>query len=333
MMIRPPLRDVAARAGVSEATVSRVLNGRAGVAPTTEATVHSALNELGFGDWARGQGAKHSVIGIVCGDLVNPIFPTMIHHLGQRLARKGFLTSISLTDVDLIPEPRCIAELTRSEVDGIVFIGGHHAEVGADLGRYEALISRRIPFVLVNGARTDLPVPHVYCDEEAGGRAATSHLVAMGHRAVGCITGPERFVPTVRLTDGYRSALAAAGIKPRPTWTARTAFTVEGGRAGAERLLDAGCTGFVCANDLMAIGASSAAASRGRRDVGIVGYDGTDLTGFSRPAFSTMRQPYEDMARLVVDAVVADINGSHEYRGHFEFEPTLLVRSAAPATT
>ncbi len=335
---RPRLRDVAELAGVSEPTVSRVLNGRSNVAASTRDKVMAAVNQLGFDAPATAPSQRRGVIGVVCGEFLNPVFPTHVHHISTELGRRGYLTNIVVTDPHLASEERCIAELTTSRVDGAVFIGGRHAEIGGDLEHYRDLARRGVPMVFVNGADTGLDVPHVYCDERAGAYKATMHLAELGHTRIGCALGYPKVIPTTRMMAGYRDALAECGLVEPDDAVLDIGFTLEGGRVGAAKLMANGITGIVCGNDLIALGAVRAAAtSNGAgRDVAVVGYDGTEFTAQTAPPLTTLRQPFEDIAVHVALAIISELDGSRRFRDHYVFEPELVARastrtSAVPA--
>ncbi len=329
-MPRPPLKLVAELADVSEPTVSRVLNGREGVSEATRARVIEALRSLGYDEAPEPQPVRRQVVGIVCGEFLNPVFSTLVHHISTELGRRGYLSSVAVTDRDLVPEERCIRELASHGVDGMVFMGGRHSEFGGDLGHYRRLHADGTPFVFVNGTATDLPVPHVRCDECAGARKAVSHLIQLGHTRIGCLLGSSRYIPTVRFVDGYRETMAAHGLTEPADAIAEVPFTLEGGRAGATRLIDQGITAMIAGNDLMALGAILAGRARGI-EISVVGYDGTDMTMFTDPPLTTLRQPFEDMAQLVGEAIVSEIEGNERFRDHFVFEPQLLARNTTQA--
>lgn len=325
-MERPPLKQVASLAGVSEPTVSRVLNGREGVRASTRERVISALQSLGFDQVPEPRPARRGVIGLVCGEFLNPVFATFVHHVSTELARRGSLTSIVVTDRDLAPEERCARELEQTGVDGVVFIAGHHAEVDGDLAVYRRLHADGTPIVLVNGTATDLDVPHVRCDERAGACQAVTHLIKLGHTRIGCLLGSSRYIPTARFIAGYRETMARHGLPEPDGAIVETAFTLEGGRAGATRLLDNGITAMIAGNDLMALGAVLASKVRNEPPVSVVGYDGTDMTQTTDPPLTTLRQPFEDMAQLIVDAVLSEVDGTRRFRDHYVFEPQLVAR-------
>lgn len=329
VMARPPLKDVSALAGVSEPTVSRVLNGRVGVAEHTRRRVVDALAQLGFEEIPEPRSERRHVVGLITGEFLNPVFGAYAHYLATELARKGYLTTIAVTEPSVVPEERCIAELTRNGVDAIVFIGGHHARVDSDCSHYDRLVTDGTPVVLVNGRDTGIDVPHVRCDEEIGARKAVEHLIGLGHTEIGCVVGPALYVPTRRLVSGYRDTLAERHLSEPPGAVAEVPFTLEGGRAGAIRLLETGLTAVIASNDLMALGAISASRSLDR-DLAVVGYDGTEFTALSNPPLTTLRQPFEEMTRMITDAVIDEIHGGHHFRDQFVFEPDLVVRESAP---
>ena len=207
-----------------------------------------------------------------------------------------------------------------------------HAVVGGRREHYRRLAADGLPMVFVNGARTDIGVPHVRCDERAGAQKGVAHLAKFGHQRIGCLLGTARHVPTQRFVDGYRATLTQFGLDEPPDAIVHTTFSLEGGRAGAVRLLDQGITALIAGNDLMALGAIQAATARGLTVPGglsVVGYDGTDLTSLTDPPLTTLRQPFEEMAQLIVDAILAEIAGSDSHRDQYVFEPELLARRSS----
>src|SRR5690606_17809158 len=227
-------------------------------------------------------------------------------------------------------------------------------EIDGELDHYRRLHAEGTPIVLVNGATTDIDVPHVRCDEGAGARQAVSHLSQLGPTRhgcplgtprsapairfiagdrgplaptrIGCLLGSSRYVPTMRFIEGYRETIAAHGLTEPDDAIVETAFTLEGGRAGATRLLDNGVTAMIAGNDLMALGAVLASKVRNEPAVSVVGYDGTDMTQMTDPPLTTLRQPSEDMAQLIVDAVLSELDGTRRFRDHYVFEPQLVAR-------
>ncbi len=331
-MSRPPLRQVAELAGVSEPTVSRVLNGRIGVATATRQRVIDALSTLGF-DAVPPQRRNHeNVIGIASGDFDNPVFPTFVATMAGLLARKGYLTMIAVSDEDLATEQRYVDEWISCDIGGAVFIGGNQAIVDGSLANYNRLVDAGIPVAFLNGIDTGLPAPHIWCDEGVGARKAIDHLVSLGHSRIGCVLGPSRYIPTTRFIAGYHEAMAAHGLTADDDAIVAAPFTLEGGRAGATRLIRRGITAVITGNDLMALGALAAAKTAGVESTfSAVGYDGTDFSSLTSPALTTLRQPFQEMADLLVDTLTDQIENVSPAHEAYVFEPDLVVRNSTHA--
>ena len=168
-------------------------------------------------------------------------------------------------------EDEYVEMLLDRQVSGIVFVSGLHADTTADPERYRKLVARKLPIVLINGFVGGIEAPFISCDDRAAGELAVSHLVALGHRRIGLISGPERFLPVQRKLAGFRATmtrLLGCHRTELDSLVALSLFGVEGGAAAAGRLLDRGVTGIVCGSDLMALGAIREARSRGLQRAG-----------------------------------------------------------------
>ena len=186
----------------------------------------------------------------------------------------------------------------------------------------------------VNGYQPNLPAPFVSCDDREAGELAVAHLVALGHRRIGLITGPGRFVPVQRKVAGFKAAmkrLVGLADAELDELAELSLFGVEGGEVAAARLLDRGVTGLVCGSDLMALGAIRAARQRGLSvptDLSVVGYDDSPLMAFTDPPLTTMRQPVTAMAVAAVRALVDEIHGHAAPHSEYIFRPELVVRGS-----
>ena len=328
--MRARLADIAAQAGVSEATVSRVLNGRPGVADATRQAVLTALDVLGYERPSRLRRRSAGLVGLVVPELTNPIFPAFVQVIETALARHGYTPVLCTQTPGGVHEDDYTELLLDGSVSGIVFVSGVHADTLADHRRYRQLVERGLPLVLVNGHADDVDAPSVSCDDHAAGALAVRHLVDLGHTRIGLAVGPDRFVPAIRKAAGFREAMASLVGAGEPC-IERSLFTVEGGQAAAARLVDQGCTAVVCGSDLMALGAVRAVRSRGLRvpqDVSVVGYDDSVLMAFTDPPLTTLRQPVQDMGEAAVRALVDEICGQPAPRAEYVFRPELVVRGS-----
>jgi alanine racemase len=202
---RARLADIAVKAGVSEATVSRVLNGRPGVAEDTRQAVLTALDVLGFERPARLQRRSAGLVGLVMPELINPIFPAFAQVIEAALSQHGYTPVLCTQSPSGATEDEYVEMLLERGVSGIIFVSGLHADTGADHLRYQALVERRLPVVFVNGWLPGVDAPFVSADEQVAMDLAVSHLVALGHRRIGFASGPERFLVVQRKLAGYRT--------------------------------------------------------------------------------------------------------------------------------
>ncbi|MDG4822766.1 LacI family DNA-binding transcriptional regulator [Asanoa sp. WMMD1127] len=332
--MRARLSDIALRAGVSEATVSRVLNDKPGVSPDTRETVLAALDALGFERPARLRRRSAGLVGLVVPELNNPIFPEFAQTIESALAQRGYTPVLCTQTPGGVTEDEYVEILLDRQVSGIVFVSGLHADATGDHERYRRLVARELPIVLVNGYVDGLPAPFVSPDEAAAAELAVSYLTSLGHRRIGLISGPDRFLPVRRKIAGYRAAmrtLVGCADHELDGLISLSLFGVEGGEAATHRLLDAGVTGIVCGSDMMALGAIRSARRRGLtvpEDLSVVGYDGSPLMAFTDPPLTTIRQPVEAMAVAAVRALVDEIEGYAAPHSEYLFRPELVVRSS-----
>ncbi len=333
--MRARLADIAAQAGVSEATVSRVLNDKPGVAAETRQAVLTALDVLGYERPARlRRKPSAGLVGLITPELENPIFPMFAQAIESMLAQHGYTPVLCTQTPGGVTEDEYVEMLLERSVAGIIFVNGLHADTTADPERYRRLVARRLPIVLVNGYVEGIEAPFISPDEAVAAELAVAHLASLGHRRIGLISGPERYLLVQRKLMGWRRAMTELlGADPTEldSLVSLSLFGVEGGAAAAGRLLDRGVTGIVCGSDLMALGAIRAARQRGLvvpRDVSVVGYDDSPLIAFTDPPLTTVRQPVQAMASAAVRALLDEIRGQPAPRSEFVFPPELVVRAS-----
>jgi LacI family repressor for deo operon, udp, cdd, tsx, nupC, and nupG len=325
------LAEVAKKAGVSEATVSRVLNGRNGVSEATRASVLTALDVLGYERPTKLRGERGRLVGLVLPELQNPIFPALAEVVTASLAQRGFTPALCARTIGGVPERDYIEMLLDHQVSGVVFAGGSYALADAEHGHYRALTDRRMPVVMVNAGVDDLGFPHISTDDAVAVEQAYGHLKSLGHERIGMVMGPEDHVPSRRKL----AALAQiAGLRSDSWFVERTNFSMESARLAAARLIERGVTGMICASDVLALGSIRAARRLGLevpRDVSVVGFDDSALMTCTDPPLTTVRQPIETMGQAAVDMLVNQIEGSGVAPDELLFEPELVVRgSTAP---
>src|SRR5271156_3254241 len=185
------LVEVARKVGVSEATVSRVLNGKPGVSEATRQAVLTALDVLGYERPTQLRGERARLIGLVLPELQNPIFPALAEVIGGALAQRGFTPVLCTRTAGGLSEADYVEMLLEQHASGVVFAGGHFAEVAAPHDHYRLLRRRGVPVVLINAAIDSLDFPCVATDDFAAASQAFGHLAALGHERIGLLLGPE----------------------------------------------------------------------------------------------------------------------------------------------
>ncbi|SEG10680.1 DNA-binding transcriptional regulator, LacI/PurR family [Thermomonospora echinospora] len=336
MAVTMRLADIANHAGVSEATVSRVLNGKPGVAPATRQAVLTALDVLGYERPARLRQQRAGLIGLIVPELTNPIFPAFAQVIENALALAGYTAVLCTQTPGGITEDDYTELLMERGVSGIIFVNGLHADSRSDRARYMRLIDRGLPIVLINGYRSDITAPYISNDDTASLEMAVGHLASLGHRRIGLAVGQERFVPSIRKTEGFRKGMAEhLRMTDVDDLIVNTLFTVEGGQAAAQELIDRGCTAICCGSDIIAIGAIRGARQRHLRvpeDVSVVGFDDSPMTAYLDPPLTTVRQPVREMGLAAVGSLLEEIGGTKAPRTELLYRPELVVRrSTAPA--
>ena len=328
------LADIAAEAGVSEATVSRVLNDKTGVSETARQSVLVALDLLGYERPTRLRRRSSGLVGVVVPELENPIFPAFAQVIDDALSSRRYTPVLCTQSPGGISEDEYVESLLDHGVAGILFVSGRHADRAADHERYRALIARGLPVVFVNGFAPDLDAPFLSTDDHEAMTQSVSHLVQLGHTRIGLANGPSRYVPALRKREGFVAAMERSlGLSAAESegWIEEALYTLEGGAAATRKLLDRGATAVVCGSDPMALGAVRAVREAGLRvpeDVSVIGFDDSRLTQFFDPPLTTVRQPVQTMGLAAVAALADAIEGepspSHEYL----FRPELVLRSS-----
>lgn len=331
--MRIKLQDAASRAGVSEATVSRVINGKTGVSAATKASVVRVLADLGYDPPSLRDETRLGSIGLIVPELGNPVFPAFAQAIESRLLANGYVSILGCAGGAGASEDDYVETMLAQGVAGLIIVSGRHADISGDHSIYADLFDDGTPLVLINGRVEPSQIPSVSSDDTAAAISAYEHLHALGHERIGLLTGPVSYVPVRRKLDGFRAAAQRAGVGIRQTnrRVAETMFSVEGGSMGADLLLAEGVTGIVAASDIMALGAILMCRQQGFEvpaDVSIVGYDDTDLMRFTDPPLTTVRQPVEKIAEHATAVLLAQITGQRFERREYLVRGDLIGRSS-----
>src|SRR6204780_2130962 len=218
-MTRTPARrlaEVAQKVGVSEATVSRVLNGKTGVADRTREAVLTALDVLGYERPTQLRGERARLVGLVLPKLQNPIFPALAEFIGGALAQRGFTPVLCTRTAGGLSESDYVDMLLDQHASGVVFAGGHFAQLAAPHDHYRLLRQRGIPVVLINAAIDNLDFPCVATDDAVAAVQAFRHLASLGHERIGLLVGPEDHMPSRRKLASFNEQVQQAGLTEEP---------------------------------------------------------------------------------------------------------------------
>ncbi|MFR9722142.1 LacI family DNA-binding transcriptional regulator [Streptomyces sp. MS19] len=327
------ISQVAEFAGVSEATVRRVLNGAADVRPRTRDAVLTALDVHGFERPARFRPDHAPLVGLVIPDLLNPVFPLFTQALATALNTHDLIPVLCNRSPDGGPDVHSIDQLMRQRAAGLIFVAASYADIGEERGKG---LRDGTPMVLINAADENLGLAQVNVDDALAAEQALVHLAALGHTRIGLVLGPVGHVPSALKLRGYaqffgRKGLAAEDWRPL---VSHTIFSMEGGATVLPRLLDQGATAVVCASDALAIGVIRAARRRGLRvpdDLSVIGFDDSPFLAAIDPPLTTSRQPVAAMASAAVAALVAQIQGHAPSPDSMLFEPELILRGSTAA--
>jgi DNA-binding LacI/PurR family transcriptional regulator len=323
------IRDVAARAGVSIATVSRAVNRIPSVDPELAKRVWKAIEEVGYlpNTQARAlvSGRSH-MLGLIVSEITNPFFPELIQEFENLAVAQGYEVLIGTTNYDPARTESLMRRLLQRNVDGVAVM-----TFGVEEELVKQLVEREFPLVFVD-AGPELPnIRLVQVDYGEGIRQAVQHLAALGHRSIAFISGPlAQRSPRAR-RDAFLKAMKELGLKVPQEHMAEGTHTMEGGIAAMERLLTLGTlpTAVLCSNDMTAIGALHAlyrTTHRVPNDISVVGFDDIHLAQFVLPPLTTVQMSCRLLATAAVEALRAGIESEHPKRGQKTWTiPTQLV--------
>jgi LacI family transcriptional regulator len=331
---RTTLAAIAAEAGVSLPTVSKVVNGRRDVAPAPRALVERLLDEHHY---ARAGARRHRSAGLV--DLVfNGLDSPWAVEILRGVEEWGTVHSTAVV-VSAVRHGNArpaswTSTLASHDTDGVILVTSELTG-----SQFEQLRDADIPLVVVDPVNPPPPdLPSVGATNWAGGLAATDHLLGLGHRRVGAIAGPGDHLCSRARTDGYRSALERAGISFDPALVRNGDFEHEGGFTRGGELLDLSepPTAIFAGSDQQAFGLYEAARQRGLRvpqDLSVVGFDDLPVTRWVSPPLTTVRQPLSEMGRAAAQMLGDLITGVPLRTTRVELSTELIVResTAAPA--
>ena len=328
---RTSMADIAAHAGVSTATVSRVFNGVGQVSDETRRKVLTAIDELGYDRPAPERTPDTPTIGVIVPGLTNPIFAAFAHHLQEEVARAGGIAMIRSQTPGATSEFDHLSSLLEHRVSGLIFVSGRHADLLADLGPYHEVVARSIPLVTINGARAEIPAPDFSTDDTLGIRAAVTHLHELGHSRIALLTGRTHIVPALRKAEAFTQVMEEL-VGDRSPIIEETFYTYEAAAAHTNGLIERGVTAIVTGSDLQALGAIRTITSLGLsvpEDISVIGFDDSFLMSHLSPGLTTVHQPVPAIVAAAVRNLFEALATPDYTPEHadYVFSPDLVVRA------
>ncbi|MGW9585172.1 LacI family DNA-binding transcriptional regulator [Microbacterium sp. NPDC055455] len=328
---RVTLKEIAAQTGVSLTTISKVLNGGSDVSSTTRALVEEQLHASGYR--RRKSRQRRDYIEVVLHELEGEWALGILEGVRESAAAAGMAVSLSVSGDRRAPGPEWLDSVVRRAPSGIILL---FAGIPAD--GQERLSARGIPFVVIDPAGDpDADLPSVGSANWSGGLAATRHLLELGHRRIAAITGPESVMCALARLDGYRAAMASAGVTIPPGWIRFGDFRRQGGEDHAAELLRLPDrpTAIFAGNDAQALGVLHAASALGLsvpRDLSVVGYDDLAIAELAHPRLTTVHQPLREMAEQATRLLLQLLDGPRPEVTRIELATSLVVRDSTAAS-
>lgn len=303
------LEEVGQLAGVSRSTVSRVINGHPSVSDEVRERVWKVIRETGYQPHAAARSLvtrRTQIIGVIIPEsvarlFVDPFFPLLLGGITTTCNTRGYHLMLSLFNGPAKPEELYRRLVHSGHLDGVVV-----ASARIDDPLVCRLLQDEMPFILV-GRHVDDRVRYVDADNVGGARMAVEHLIRLGHRRIGTITGPLATPAGADRLIGYKRALEASRIAVEEDLVIEGDFTKGSGATGMQQLLPARPSAVFCASDSMAIGALETIREAGLRvpdDIALVGFDDVPVATAVEPALTTVRQPIEGLGTMAADLLL-----------------------------
>ncbi len=324
--------DVSQQAGVSLATVSRVINKNSNVSEKTRQKVLAAMAELGYRPNTIAQSLASNVsnsVGVLVSQLDGPYYGPMMVEIEAALRAQNKHVIIAVGHSDAAVEQDSVEFLQSRGCDALIL------DVEALSDEYLIELSKGpLPIVLINRYIQAIEPHCIYLNNELGGYLATRHLIDLGHQHIAYISGPHNKHDAMERLVGHRRALAESSLHFDPALCIEGNYKEEGGELGMLALLSGGgkFSAVVCANDQMASGAISVCLERGLRipaDLSVVGYDNIPFAKYIAPKLTTVNNPIHEMGKMAAFWVLRHVYQDEESQVANVFEPELVVRGSA----
>jgi LacI family transcriptional regulator len=325
------IAEIARRANVSTATVSRTLNQSGPVKATTARKVWRAVTALNYYPNSHARtlvSGRSRLIGLIVSDLTNPFFPELIRTFEDLASQKQYDLLLTSTDYDTSRMTTCLRRMLERKVDGVAMMTSE-----MDMSLIKELSKRSVPIVFMDVGQMGPRMSHVSIDYGNGIRQAVEHVVELGHRNIGFITGPLDLHSARTRRQAFVDGMRHHRIALERRLVREGTHTAEGGEKAMRELLKLAKvpTAVVCSNDWTAIGALHAIQASGLRvpeDVSLVGFDDIPLTSYTTPTLTTIRMSAKDVGATAFQALFSLIGEEHLEGDVYQVPTRLVVRES-----
>jgi DNA-binding LacI/PurR family transcriptional regulator len=323
--------EIARKAHVSTATVSRTLNQSGAVLPETARKVWRVATQLNYYPNSHARAlvsGRSKLLGLIVSDITNPFFPELVHSFEALATQHQYDLILTSTGYQTARMTGCVRRMLERKVDGVAIMTSE-----MDLGLIKELARRGVPLVFLDVGRIGPRMSHVLIDYSHGVRQSVDHLVALGHQRIAFITGPLDLQSARTRRQAFLDGLRAHRMKPDPKLIREGTHTAEGGQHAMEALLRSSkrATAVVCSNDWTAIGALHAIDAAGLRvpeDVSVVGFDDIPLSRYTRPPLTSVRMSAGDVGATAFDALFRLVGGERLEGEVYQVPTNLVIRAS-----
>ncbi|MGH7118659.1 MAG: LacI family DNA-binding transcriptional regulator [Acetobacteraceae bacterium] len=334
------MKEVAERAGVSTATVSRALSRPDQVVPAVRKRIEAVVRDLGYAVNAAARSLRRNdtrMVLVVVPDIGNPFFSKLLKGIEQQASEMGYSVLIGDTERSTARVELYAQQLDARRADGLILLNGRSPSFAGfrmTRGAGAHLAAPRYPIVVVSERIPGARLPTVGVDNVAAAKEAVLHLADLGHRRIAHIGGPKGNILTRERRHGYCAALVQRGLPVDPDWVVLGDFSITSGRRSARMLLQRRVppTAIFCANDEMAMGAIAELKASGLavpQDVSVVGFDDIEFAEIFDPPITTVRQPRYAMGQIAMSLIGRALRGEVVAAEEVILASELIVRSSS----
>jgi len=326
------IAEIARRANVSTATVSRTLNQSGPVKAATARKVWRAVTELNYVPNSHARtlvSGRSRIIGVIVSDITNPFFPELLRSFETLAAEKQYDLIVTSTDYETTRMTACLRRMLERKVDGVAMMTSE-----MDLGVIKELSRRGVPIVFMDVGQVGPKMSHVMIDYGNGVRQAVDHLAGLGHKRMAFISGPLELHSARTRRQAFLEGMRGHGIEPDKKLVREGTHTAEGGREAMTALLRLSKrpTAVVCSNDWTAIGALNAIAAAGLRvpqDISLVGFDDIPLASYTNPPLTSVRMSASDVGTVAFRALFGLVSGERVEGDVYQIPTELIARASS----